>query len=162
MVGKLVDLVKFAHDSGAKRSYHTLFKIIGQTLYTRGLPREQQAIVYEAQDKGTINYTQTDNPVDAVHYIVKVFVAYPPIPSVTSLITSFNRFTSYHRKLNGEFAVFVYRFRTLDDTHLEHKNASPSSQIGQLLAITLLNNANLDENTLTQCQLQRVVQLFPP
>lgn len=87
-------LIKAAHDRGNYRAYHSMFKIIGQTLYTRGLPHEQQSIVDEAQSKVTINYVQSDEPVKAVLDIVKVVAVDQSIAKVTRLISSFNRVTS--------------------------------------------------------------------
>lgn len=37
-----------------------------------------------------------------------------------------------------------------------HSRASTSSQIGEVLAITLLNNANLEEGTLNNAKLQLI------
>lgn len=93
-VVKWVQLLKAPHNSGNDRTYHTLFKILEQTLYARGLPSEHQAIVDEAQSKGIIDNTQTRNPVKAVLVIVKVIAVDPPNAKVTRLITSFNRVTS--------------------------------------------------------------------
>lgn len=70
----------------------------------------------------------TDNPVDSVHYMVKVLTVYPPISSVTRLITSFNRTTSCRRKYNQYIAFFGPIFRWLAVTNLEHASAFPTSQ----------------------------------
>ena len=71
-----------------------------------------------------------------------------PITMVTRLISSFQKVTTCRRSKNENLKVFVSRFRGLAETHLLHATASPSSQIGEVLAVTLLNNANLDEGTL--------------
>lgn len=52
---KVGGIDQIRHGSGDYRSYHTLLKIDGQDLYTRGLPWEQQAMVEEAQANGTID-----------------------------------------------------------------------------------------------------------
>ena len=49
---------------------------------------------------------------------------------------------------------FVSRFRGLAEKHMIHVVQSQNSQIGEVLAITLLNNADLPESTLTNDKLQ--------
>lgn len=77
-VGEWVRLVKTAHDSGSDRTYKTLFKIIGPTLY-QCLPREQQPIVDETHNKQKIDYTQSNDPVEAVLDILKTVAVDPSI-----------------------------------------------------------------------------------
>lgn len=48
---------------------------------------------------------------------------------------------------NEDLRVVVYRFRGLAATHLLRANISPSSQNGEVLSLTLLNNSNIDYNT---------------
>jgi len=151
-VGKWVSLMKAAHDEGEDRTYKTLFKILGRTLYERALPGDQQALVDEAQAKGEINYLQTDDPVQAVRDIVRIVAVDAPIAMVTRLISSFQKVTSCQRKKNEDLRIFVSRFRGLAAKHLMSANASSSSQIGEVLAITLLNNANLEDGTLTNAK----------
>lgn len=94
-----------------KRSYVPYaVQILGQALYTRGLPCEQQAIVDEAQSKVTMDSTQTVNPVMAVSDIVKIVAVDPPIAKVTSLIPSFNRVMYCRRSKLDKLPVFVSRF----------------------------------------------------
>lgn len=85
-VGRWLNLLKTAHDSGNDRSFHTMFKILVQTLYTRGLPLEQQSIVDEAQSKGIIDYMQTVDPVKATLDVVNVVTVDSPIATVTRLV----------------------------------------------------------------------------
>lgn len=80
----------------------------------------------------------------------------PPIAMVSRLISSFDKVSSCRRKKNEDLSVFVSRFRGLAAEHLMHSNASTSSQVGEVLAITLLNNANLEEGTLTNAKLQLI------
>lgn len=155
-IGKWVDLLKAAHDTGEDGRLKTIFRILGQTLYQRGLPPEQQSIVDEAQAKGVIDFHQTDNPVQAVLGIVNVVAVDPPMATVTRLIGSFNKVSSLKRSKNEDLSMFVSRFRGAAAEHLQQTSSSPSSQIGQVMAITLLNNANLDENVLTNAKLQLI------
>ena len=69
----------------------------------------------------------------------------PPIAVVTRLISSINEMTSCKRKKNEELASFVSRFQVLAADHLMHAGPNNSSLIGKVLAITLLNNADLAE-----------------
>lgn len=70
-VGRWVDIVKAAHDSGSYPYFKTVCMILGRTQYERGLSAYQQAIVEEAQVQGIIEYKQVENQVAAVRYIVK-------------------------------------------------------------------------------------------
>lgn len=80
----------------------------------------------------------------------------PPITMVSRLISSFNKVSSCRCKKNEELPAFVGRFRGLAAEHLMHANPSSSSQVGEVLAITLLNNANLEKATLTNAKLQLI------
>ena len=147
-VGRWVDIVKTAQDNGTDRHVQTIYNIFGRALFERALPPDQQTMVDEAQAKGTIDYLQTSDPVATVRDIVDTVAVDPPIAMVTRLISSFQKVTSCRRSKNEDLRVFVSRFRGLAATHLLHAIASSSSQIGEVLAVTLLNNANLDEGTL--------------
>lgn len=85
-----------------------MFKILGQTLYARKLPCERQAIFDEAQSKGTIEYTQTDDPVKGVLGIFEVVAVEPSIANVTRLASSFNRVTSCRRSKNERSYLFPF------------------------------------------------------
>lgn len=147
-VGRWVDYVKAAHDTGVDRHFKTIYKILGRTLYERGLPVDQQAIVEEAQVKGIINYKQDDDPIASVRDIVRTVAVDPPIATVSRLIASFKNVMNCRRGNKETLPVFVSRFRGLAAKHLLHAKVSSSSQIGEVLAVTLLNNCNLDDNTL--------------
>lgn len=47
-----------------------------------------------------------------------------------------------------DLCVFVSRFRGIAAPHLLHAKASSSSKIGELLAVNLLNDFNLDDHTI--------------
>lgn len=60
------------------------------------------------------------------------------------------------RRRNADLRVFVARFRSFAADHLMHVGVSTASQLSETLAITLLNNALLSEETLTNAVLQLV------
>ena len=97
-----------------------------------------------------------EDPVEAALQMVKLVAVDPPISMVTRLISSYQQVTSCWRDRSENLSTFVLRFRRLAAEHLLHANASSSSQIGEVLAITLLNNANLGEGTLTNAKLQLI------
>ena len=72
--------------------YKTVFATQGRLLYGRGLPAIQQAIVYEAQSKGLLNYRLCDQ-IKAVIEILNLIAAYAPISNVTRFINSFKKVT---------------------------------------------------------------------
>lgn len=90
----------------------------------------------ETQLKGVVDYHQTDDPVKAVLEIVDVVAIDPPIAVVTWLINSFNKVSYIRRKNNKDFSTFSSRFRSAAAENLQKTNVTPSSQVGQVLAIT--------------------------
>lgn len=154
-IGRWVDLILAAAEKGNDRHFSTVAKILGRTLYERGLPSAKKSIVDEAQAKQVIDYRQ-DDQVEAVREIVNLIAVDPPIAGVSRLISSFNKVTSCERKQKEDLTMFVSRFRGLAADHLVQVNASSSSQIGEVLAITLLNNAKLAEGTLTNAKMSLI------
>lgn len=75
---------------------------------------------------------------------------------VTYMITSFNRISRRTLRKKDTINAFADSFRRFAATHLEGMNATLFSQIGQVLAISLLNNADLNVNTLTNAKIQLV------
>lgn len=92
----------------------------------------------------------------AVRDIVELIAVDPPIAMVSRLISSFNKVSSCRREKNEYLSVFVSRFRGLAAETSCISNACTSSQVGEVLAITLLNDANLEEGTLTNAKLQLI------
>ena len=135
--------------------YKTIFATLANHLYDRGLPSAQKSIVDEAKAKGLINYKQEDQ-VTAVREIIELIAVDPPIAVVSRLIQSFNAVTNCRRNRSEDLGSFVSRFRGLAADHWMHGGLSSSSQVGEVLAITLLNNANLSEETLTSAKLQLI------
>ena len=152
-ISRCVDPIKSAAERGTDGVYSTLYATLGRQLYERGLPSSQQSIVDEAQAARTIDFKQNDQ-VAAVRDIVNLVAIDPPIAMVSTPINSFHRVSTCRRKKNEDLSVFVSRFGGLAAEHLMHSNASTSTQIGEVLAITLLNNANLEEGTQTDAKLQ--------
>lgn len=77
--------MKVVHDQGSDRAFKTIFKLLGRTLYDRGLPYSQKAIVDEAQAKGQIDSLQMDDPVEFFLQIVKLVAVDSLIAMVTNL-----------------------------------------------------------------------------
>ena len=128
---------------------------MARQLHSRGLRPEQRSVVDEAQTKKEIDYRQ-ENQIKGVQDIVHLVAVDPPIAIVTRLISAFNKVTSCVRRNNEHLNRFVDRFRGVASEHLMHAGASSSSQIGEVLAITMLNNAKLEEGTLTNAKMQLI------
>ena len=154
-VAQWVDLIVSAADQGQDKHYQTVFITLARQLFRKGLPEAQQNIVEEAQEKNLINYKQP-NQVLAVKEIVDLIAVDPPIAVVTRLIDSFNKVTACKKRKGEDLTSFASRFRGLAAEHLMHAGATSSSQIGEVLSITLLNNAALSEGTLTNAKLQLI------
>lgn len=95
-----------------------MFKILDQTFYTSGFPREKESVVEEAKSKGIINYLQTDDPVQEVLDVVNLLALDPPNAQGTRLISSFKRVTSCRRPKNECIAIFFPRLLALAYIHL--------------------------------------------
>lgn len=106
-IGKLIK----PHTTLATMTHITLCSnILGQTLYDRGIPREEQPSFYEAQSKGIIYYTQTKNHVKAVLDIFKVVAVDPTIDLVTPLITSSPHSTGPLHAIDRNWRTFPFMF----------------------------------------------------
>jgi hypothetical protein len=75
---------------------------------------------------------------------------------VSRLITTFTKVTTCKRKPKEDLNQFTSRFWGLAADHLMHANASTSSQTAEILAIILLNNALLTDETLTAANLELI------
>ena len=64
--------------------------------------------------------------------------------------------TNCQRRGSESLSSFVSRFRGLAADHFLHLEVSASSQVIEILAITLLNNASLSDETLTNAKLQLI------
>lgn len=157
-VGRVINLLKEAHNSKNDRSFHTFLRLpdgrSGQTLYACGLPREQQSIADDTQAKGLIDYMHTGDPVKAALNVLNLFAVDPLISKIARYISSFRHAISCRRLRYKAILVSVSFLQGLAAMHLEDVNVSLPSQVGKVLAIMLLNNASLSESTLDQCTLQ--------
>ncbi len=75
---------------------------------------------------------------------------------VTRLIYSFNRVSSCTRRPSESLSSFVTRFTGLASEHITQAGSSPKSKVGEVLAITMLNNANLWDTTLSSAKIQLI------
>lgn len=128
--GQWADILKVTHEKGSDRHLQTMFRLLGRTLYDRDLPEAQKAIIDEEQDKGQIDYLQMDTPIEDALQIFKLVAVDPPITTVKSLISSYQKVTGCRREKNEKLSNFVSCFRGLPAKHLLHSHASSSSQIG--------------------------------
>ena len=154
-VANWLDMVVTSSKVPSDKVYKTVLATLGHLLYDRGLPAPLQSMVDEAQSKGLLNYKQ-DDQVKAVMESVNLIAVYAPIASVIRLINSFNKVTSCRRLKNEDVRTFISRFQGLAAEHLMHAGETFASQIGEVPAITLLNNADLDESTLIKAKLQQI------
>ena len=109
----------------------------------------------EAQAQRKLDYRQGDQ-VKAVSEISGLLTVNPPIAVVTRLVSSFDELMSCKSKKSAELGSFVPLFQGLEAEHLVHAGPGNSSQICEVQAITLLNNAALAEQTLTNGKLQLI------
>ena len=111
-------------------------------------------MVDDAVQKGLIKLGHTENPVQTVLDIVNLVAVDHPIGMVSRIKSSFQKVMSCHQGRTESLNSLVFRFRRLAAKYMNHKGADASSQTGQMLAITLLNNTKLDESTTQNAMLQ--------
>ncbi len=143
-----VDFIFAGSEKGEDRLFESLRATLACQLYNVGLNNSQQWQVDYAQLQGTIDYKQ-DDQVKAVQQIIDLVAVEPPMVAVTRLIDSFNRVSNCTRKPTEALSNFVTRFTGLASEHLMKVGSSPNSKVGEVLAITMQNNANLGETTLS-------------
>ncbi len=128
-VSQWVDLIPSAAEMEEDKFYQTIFVTMARKLYKNGLPPDQKSIVYEAQQKGLIDYKQPDH-VKAVKQIVNLICIDTPVRIVTRLIESFNRVSNWRKKKEEDLSASVSCFRGLAGEHLIHAGVTSSSQVG--------------------------------
>jgi hypothetical protein len=153
-VAEWVDLVSTAAAHSHDHHFKTVNTTLGRQLY-RALPASQRSIVDEAQARGAINFRQ-ENQHKPVEETVKLLATDPPMAIVSRLINTFSRVTSFKRMAKEDLKQFTSRFWGLAADHLMHANASSSSQTAEILAILLLNNSLLPDDTLTAAKLELI------
>ena len=155
-VAEWVATIKKAHDHGQDRRLSTRYTLLGQVFYTEALPIAQKSLVDDEISKGTIDLFTNEDPVKTVLAIVNLVAVDAPIAQVTRLINTYQAVVSCTRKKDERLSLFASRFRGLAGKHLRYCGVSPYSQTGQVLAITLLNNARLDDVVLTNAKMQLI------
>jgi hypothetical protein len=80
----------------------------------------------------------------------------PPMSLVSRLIKTLNDAIECKRGTTQRLSTFVSLFWGLSSTHLMHAQASQDSQLGEMLAITVINNSTLDANSLASAKLELI------
>ena len=88
--------------------------------------------------------------------IVDLIAVDQPIMVVTRLIDIFNAVVNYKSGTNESINVYVSKFQGLASEHLMRAGTTNSDQIGEVLAITMLNNANLSSKNLNQAKMHLI------
>lgn len=140
--------MKDAHDNGTDEKLKTQFKLLGRILYSQGHASFQRSLVNKEILKENLSFSCISDPVRTVFAIFCLVVVNPPTAHVTRLLSSFQDVMQRRRSSSESLMSFATRFRSKASRHLSDAHTSPSSQFGEVLAITLLNNANLDEGPL--------------
>ena len=109
----------------------------------------------QAKSDNDFDYKQ-DDQIKGVQQMVDLIASDPPIAVVTRLTDSFNKVINCRRKPSEELNRFLSRYRGLAAEHVLGAGETSSSQVGEVLAITLLNNACIPETTPTNAKLQLI------
>ncbi len=88
--------------------------------------------------------------------IIDLVAVESPMVVVTRLIDSFNRVSSCNRKPSESLSSFVTRFTGLASEHLMQAGSSPTSKVGEVLDIALMNSANIGDTTLSSAKIRLI------
>jgi hypothetical protein len=121
----------------------------------RALSQPQQKVLENTQALGQVNYKQ-DDQVAAVEQIIGLLGKEPPMSLVSRLIKTLNDAIECKRGTTERLSTFMSCFWGLASKYLMHAQASQDSQLGEMLAIVLINNSTLDANTLASAQLELI------
>lgn len=155
-VAEWTETLKKAYEKGQDRQISTRFTLLGRVFYTEALKDAQRCLVYDSVARKEFDFDNDDDPIKLVLSIVNIVAVDAPISHVTRLIKSYQVVISYRREKNKKVLMFASRFPVLPEKHLRQTFASPSSQAGQVLSITFLNNACLDERKLMSAKFQLI------
>jgi hypothetical protein len=91
-----------------------------------------------------------------VEQIIGLLGKEPRMSLVSRLIETLNDAIECKRGTTERHSTFVSRFWGLASTHLMHAQPSQDSQLGEMLAIVLINNSTLDANALASAKLELI------
>jgi hypothetical protein len=91
-----------------------------------------------------------------VEQIIGLLGKEPPLSLVSRLIKTLNDAIECKRGTTERLSTSVSRFWGLASTHLMLAQASQDYQLGEMLAIVLINNSTLDANTLASAKLELI------
>jgi hypothetical protein len=89
-----------------------------------------------------------------VEQIIGLLGKEPPMSLVSRQIKTLNDAIECKHGTTERLSAFVSRFWVRASTNLMHAQASQDSQLGEMLAIELINNSTLDANTLASAKLE--------
>ncbi len=148
-----VDLISVGASKGEDKHCKTVFATLGGHLYDRALPLAQECTsIMHRRASSSITSKMTKSQPYGKSSTLSLSI--PLLVVITRLINSFNKVVKCKRNKNESLTQFVSRFHGLAFATLDPRRASSSSQVGEVLAITLLGNANLGETTHQSAKIQ--------
>lgn len=121
--------------------HKTIFATLAKNLYDSCLSRDKKSIIDEVQTKGVLHHQQEDQI--AVVCKIMVLIDVDPIAVVYNLITFSTAVPDCRRNRTEDLCKFVSCFRGLEAEYLMHKGLSACFLVGEVLAVTLVKNANV-------------------
>lgn len=154
-VATWADFIKYGADKGEDRQIKTIWATLAQNLY-ESLPDEQRMVIDHALEQDKEFSLHNPDQMEAVQQIVDKIAKDPPTTVVTRLMNSFVKVQNCKRNKDMSFNSFVSKFMALASEHLIHSGGTSTSQVGEVLAFTLLNNANLEKATHQTAKMQLI------
>jgi hypothetical protein len=130
---------------------------LADLLYAAVHPSYQKII--ELEKSTTINFSApTEKQPEVVQEIVRLIGHETPIETTTRLLTAYKAVHACTRYPNEPIDRFTVRYRGAASHYMDLANVASNSQDSQLLAMVLLENAQLTPDTLQGAKLQLVQQ----
>jgi len=149
------DYIKVGAELGQSRHIKTMWVTLAQNLY-ESLPDEQRMVIDHALEEDKDFSLYNADQMQTVQQIVDKIAKDPPTTVVTRVMTSFVKVQNCKRPRDMKFTTYVSKFMALASEHLIHTGGTSRSQVGEVLAFTLLNNANLEKATHQTAKMQLI------
>ena len=155
-VEEWVDFTKQRAESGEKTAKANV-RTMGYLLY-RALHPDYQAVLDHARDSGQLVLRGGEGQDEAVNTIVSLVGEDTPIDVTNRILSAYQKLHACVRKDEEMPSKFADRFRGLASEYMTLAGIAATGKDSQMLAMVLLQNARLDENTSNAITIQLVAK----
>lgn len=151
-----VSFTKDRAESGEKTAMANV-RTMGYLLY-HSLHTDYKAVLDHARDNGELVLAGGENQENAVKTIISLVGEDTPIDVTNRILASYQKLHACQRSDGEATSKFADRFRGLASEYMALAGISANGKDSQLIAMVLLQNAKLDENTSNAITIQLVAK----